>query len=117
MDDEYRETIALIRELEALLASPAKVVPNTAEALPAVADNGRTWTIRVKRGIFFTDDPAFKGKPRELVAADYAYTYKRILDPAVKSPWLWLLEGKVVGSDAARAAAATRTATPTITQR
>ena len=66
------------------LASPAKVVPNTAEALPAVADNGRTWTIRVKRGIFFTDDPAFKGKPRELVAEDYVYALKRRLDPNLR---------------------------------
>ena len=66
------------------LASPAKVVPNTAEALPAVADDGRTWTIRVKRGILFTDDPAFKGKPRELVAEDYVYSLKRKLDPNLR---------------------------------
>ena len=37
--------------------------------------------MRVKPGIFFTDDPAFKGKPRELVAEDYVYSYKRWLDP------------------------------------
>ncbi len=66
------------------LASPAKVVPNTAEALPVVADDGRTWTIRLKRGILFTDHPAFKGKPRELVAADYVYALKRRLDPNLR---------------------------------
>jgi ABC-type transport system substrate-binding protein len=47
-----------------------------------------------QKGIRFTPDPAFGGKPRELTAADYAYTYKRILDPAVKSPWLWLVRGQ-----------------------
>jgi ABC-type transport system substrate-binding protein len=88
------------------LARPVTLVPRTLEALPTTPDGGRTWVARLKKGIRFTPDPAFGGKPRELVAADYAYTYKRILDPAVKSPWLWLLEGKVVGSDAARAAAA-----------
>jgi ABC-type transport system substrate-binding protein len=88
------------------LARPVTLVPRTLEALPTTPDGGRTWVARLKKGIRFTPDPAFRGKPRELVAADYAYTYKRILDPAVKSPWLWLLEGKVVGSDAARAAAA-----------
>ena len=31
---------------------------------------------------------------------------KRLLDPAVKSPWPWLIEGKIVGSDEARATAA-----------
>ena len=32
-------------------------------------------------GIHFADDPAFKGAPRELVAADYVYSIKRWLDP------------------------------------
>src|SRR5206468_7439632 len=44
-------------------------------------------------------------KPRELTAADQAYGLKRLLDPAVKSPWLWLIEGKIVGADEARARA------------
>ena len=59
------------------LASPAKIVPNTAAAMPEITDAGRTWTIRLKKGIRFTDDPAFGGKPRELVAADYVYSLKR----------------------------------------
>jgi ABC-type transport system substrate-binding protein len=66
------------------LASPAKVVPNTAEAMPVITDGGRTWTIRLKRGILFADDPAFKGKPRELVAEDYVYSLKRRLDPNLR---------------------------------
>ena len=44
------------------------------------------WTVRVRRGITFADDPAFNGKPRELVAADYVYAFKRIYDPQWKSP-------------------------------
>ena len=39
--------------------------------MPEIADGGRTWTIRVKFGIHFADDPVFKGRPRELVVADY----------------------------------------------
>lgn len=88
------------------LVRPVKLVPRTLEAMPASEENGKTYTIRVKKGIFFTPDPAFKGKPRELTAADYAYALKRILDPAVKSPWLWMLAGKIVGGDEARAKAA-----------
>jgi ABC-type transport system substrate-binding protein len=71
--------------------------------LPTVEDGGRTYFCRVRKGVYFTPDPAFKGKPRELIAADYVYSFKRILDPAVKSPWLWLLEGKLEGGDEARA--------------
>ena len=66
------------------LATPAKVIPNTAEALPEISADGRVWTIRVKRGIRFADDPVFKGKPRELVAEDYVYSIKRSLDPNLR---------------------------------
>jgi ABC-type transport system substrate-binding protein len=66
------------------VASPARVVPNTAVALPEITEGGRVWTIRIKPGILFADDPAFKGKPRELVAEDYVYSLKRRLDPNLK---------------------------------
>ena len=88
------------------LARPAKLVPRTLEALPAISDNGATFLCKVQKGVFFADDAAFQGKPRELTAADYAYSLKRLLDPAVKSPWLFLVEGKIIGGDEARAAAA-----------
>ncbi len=88
------------------LARPAKLVPRTLEALPAISDNGATFLCKVQKGVFFADDVAFQGKPRELTAADYAYSLKRLLDPAVKSPWLFLVEGKIIGGDEARAAAA-----------
>ncbi len=84
------------------LARPVKLVPRTLEAMPLVEENGQTYTMKVRKGILFTPDPAFKGKLRELTAADHAYGLKRILDPAVKSPWLWMLEGKILGGDEAR---------------
>jgi ABC-type transport system substrate-binding protein len=82
------------------LARPAKIVPLTAESLPEVQDGGRTYILHLKRGIYFTPDPAFKGKRRELVAADYVYSWKRFVDPKVRAQWAFLLEGKVVGLDA-----------------
>jgi ABC-type transport system substrate-binding protein len=88
------------------LASPARVVPNTAVALPEITDGGRTWTIRIKPGILFADDPAFKGKPRELIAADYVYSIKRRLDPNLKQGGEPALTDLLVGArpvvDAAR---------------
>ncbi len=82
------------------LAQPAKIVPRAAEALPSVADNGRTWTFKLRRGIHFAADPAFKGARRELVAEDYVYSLKRLVDPKIRSPWAFLVEGKFVGLDA-----------------
>jgi|KBSSwiStaDraftv2_1062776.scaffolds.fasta_scaffold25672_3 ABC-type transport system substrate-binding protein len=68
------------------LARPVKVIPVLADGMPEVSEDFRVWTIRIKRGIYFADDPAFKGKPRELVAEDVLYGLKRLVDPANKSP-------------------------------
>ena len=87
------------------LARPYRFVPNTAAAMPEISADGRTWTIRIKPGIFFADDPAFKGKKRELTAADYVYSWKRLLDPRMRAPFLWYLDGKVAGAEAVLAKA------------
>jgi ABC-type transport system substrate-binding protein len=87
------------------LARPVRLRPNTAVSLPEVSTDGRTYTFRVRPGIRFTPDPAFGGRARELTAHDYAYSLKRLYDPAVKSPWMWYVEGKIVGGDEAHAAA------------
>ena len=81
------------------LASPAKLVPRTAVALPEVSQDGLTYTFKVQKGIYFAKDPVFKGKQRELTAQDYVYSYKRLLDPSLRSPNSWLLDGKIVGMD------------------
>ena len=84
---------------------PHVIVPNTAAALPEGSNDGTTWTIRVKPGIYFADDPAFKGKRRELTAADYAFSWKRTLDPRMRSPHLDVFDGRIVGMDAVLARA------------
>lgn len=88
------------------LARPFKIKPYTADGMPEVSDDFRTWTVRVKRGIYFQDDAAFKGQRRELVAEDYVYSYKRFFDPRWKSPAIaTLAELKIVGMAAVRDAA------------
>ncbi len=87
------------------LVRPVKLVPRTLVAMPSVEDGGATYVFRFRHGIHFTPDAAFKGKQRELTAGDQAYALKRLLDPAVRSPWLWLVDGKVVGASEARAKA------------
>ena len=82
------------------LARPYKLVPNTAAGMPQITDDGKTWTIHVRKGIHFADDPVFKGKRRELTAADYVYAIKRILDPKMRSNSLQMVDGRFVGADA-----------------
>jgi ABC-type transport system substrate-binding protein len=80
-------------------ARPERLVPNTAAGPPEISDGGRTFTVKVRPGIYFADDPAFKGHRRELVAEDYAYSIKRIFDPKVRSYWLYIFERRLVGLD------------------
>jgi ABC-type transport system substrate-binding protein len=83
------------------LARPYRFVPSIATGMPELSADGRIWTIRIRKGIYFADDPAFGGKKRELTAADFVYAWKRIVDPRVRSPNSDLLEHKLVGLDAA----------------
>ena len=87
------------------LARPVKLVPQVVEAVPIGEEGGTLFTFRIKPGIFFSDDPVFKGKRQELVARDMEYAVKRFRDPAVRSPYSWLFEDKVVGLDEFVAAA------------
>jgi ABC-type transport system substrate-binding protein len=66
------------------LSTGSKVIPNTADGMPVITDGGKTWTVRLQKGILFADDPVFKGKRRELVAGDYVYSIKRSIDPNLR---------------------------------
>jgi ABC-type transport system substrate-binding protein len=80
------------------LARPPQLRLQTAAHMPEVSDNYTRFVVTIKPGIFFADDPAFKGQPRELVAADYVYSIKRFFDPKVPSEHLYLFENeKILG--------------------
>ncbi len=75
------------------LARPAKLVPRSTEAMPVIADQAKTYVFKIRKGIYFSDDPAFKGRKRELTAEDYVYTIKRFKDPANRSPYESFIDG------------------------
>jgi peptide/nickel transport system substrate-binding protein len=68
------------------LARPIRARPLTAVGMPEVSSDFRVWTVRIQPGIYFIDDPAFKGQRRELVAQDFVYAFQRVVDPANISP-------------------------------
>lgn len=86
------------------LARPLTLQANTLAAMPQVSNDGKTYLMRLRPGILFTPDAAFKGHARELTAFDYAYSIKRLYDPALKSPWLFLFEGKLLDDEKLRSA-------------
>jgi len=101
-DPSFQVVMALFEpayEWDYLSPTP-KLSPLTATAPPEITDGGRVWTIRLKQGIVFHDDPLFKGKPRELVAADYIYSYKRWLDPNLRRAGQPVLTDLILGARA-----------------
>jgi ABC-type transport system substrate-binding protein len=73
------------------LARPATPKPLIADGMPVPSADFRIWTVKIKPGIYFQDDPVFKGKKREVTAQDFVYPFQRIADPANKSTlWGWI---------------------------
>lgn len=81
------------------LARPLKLMPNTLTAMPEVSADYKTYVLRVKPGIYFADHEVFGGKKRELVAEDYVFSIKRLLDPKLSAPLLAEIEGTILGVD------------------
>jgi ABC-type transport system substrate-binding protein len=104
VNDSYSTTV-ITAIFESLYEYPyhggAQIVPKTAAAMPEVSADGRTWRIRLRPGIHFSDDPALKGTKRELTAQDYVYAWKRLLDPRVRSPSAEILAERIQGARAA----------------
>jgi ABC-type transport system substrate-binding protein len=85
-----------------MLAQPAKLKTQTLEAMPEITEGGRIYTLHIRKGIYFSDDPVFKGVKRELVAQDYIFAIQRLIDPKMASPNSWMVDGKIEGLDAMR---------------
>jgi ABC-type transport system substrate-binding protein len=91
------------------LARPAKIVPLIADGMPEVSVDFKTFTVKLKRGIYFADDPVFKGQRREVTAHDFVFSIKRFADPALKSPgWASFDDAGLLGLAALRGAAIQR---------
>ena len=82
------------------LTRPYKMIPVLAESMPEISDDGLAYTIRLKKGIFFTDDVCFEdGKGRELVVQDIIYSWKRVANIKTLSPSWWVFDDHIVGLD------------------
>ena len=80
---------------------------STLEPAPALArryqisPDGLTYTFWLRRGVRFQDGEAFAGgKGRTLVASDFVYSFRRLLDAKTASPGGWIFRGKVLEDQA-----------------
>jgi oligopeptide transport system substrate-binding protein len=82
------------------LERPYKVEPLLAESLPEISADGLTYTFKLRKGIYFQDDPCFPGgKGRELVAEDFVYSIKRVADMNNHATGYWAYNDRIVGLD------------------
>lgn len=103
---EVSSSMAIAKIYEGLLqydylSRPYKVVPLLAEAMPEVSEGGLIYTFKIRKGIFFQDDPCFpEGKGRELTATDFVYSMKRVADAKNASSGFWVFNERLVGINA-----------------
>lgn len=82
------------------LKRPYELKPGLAASLPIISNDRLTYTIPLKKGVFFSNDPAFPdGKGREVVAEDFVYSIKRHFDPKNYSSGRWAWQNLVIGLD------------------
>jgi ABC-type transport system substrate-binding protein len=81
---------------------PYRVEPCLAAALPSLSADGLTLTLPIRTAIRFQDDPCFTnsgGRGREATAEDFVYAFKRLADPANRSPGFGFFRGRLKGLD------------------
>ena len=81
-----------------LLELDSTLLPSPALARTfTISPDGLTYKFVLRRGVRFHDSEVFPGgKGRAVTAADFVYSFKRILDPATASTGGWIFRGKVL---------------------
>ena len=68
--------------------------------MPTISDDGLTYIFKLRKGIYFQDNPCFvNGKGRELTAHDFVYSIKRVADVKNSSSGYWAFDGRIKGLD------------------
>jgi len=91
----------------AYLERPYRLEPALCEELPVVSADRLAYTFKIRRNIYFQDDPCFTatgGRGRELTAADFVYSIKRVADLKNSSSGYWAFNDRIPGLDEFRAA-------------
>ena len=82
------------------LARPYEITSNLAAGMPEISEDGLVYSIRIRQGVHFIDDPAFEGGlGREVKASDFVYSMQRHFDPVSRSHGAWLWQGRILGLD------------------
>jgi oligopeptide transport system substrate-binding protein len=67
-----------------------EVVPAIASSW-SVSDDGRLYTFHLRTDVYFHDHVLFAGgKGRRVTSSDIVFSFRRVLDPALASPGMWV---------------------------
>lgn len=84
------------------LKRPYQLVPNLADSLPVIEDDGLTYHIKLKSNVYYHEHKSFKEpKARKVISKDFVNQIKRLAITQGSNGW-WLFEGKIKGLDAFR---------------
>lgn len=79
--------------------SQLNIVPALAKEWTLSADR-LTYRFLLRNDVYFHDHPVFpQGKGRKLIAADVAFSFNRIIDPAVASSGAWIFNSRVAAHE------------------
>src|SRR5665213_90372 len=66
-----------------------------------ISPDGKMYTFHLRNDVYFHDDALFEnGKGRKAIAADFVYSFYRLIDPKVASSGSWIFSDKVNSKNA-----------------
>lgn len=82
------------------LKRPYQLIPILAADMPVVSQDGKTYTIPIRKDVYYHDDACFAGgQGRLLTAHDFVYAWKRIADIKTRSVSWWIFDRRIAGLD------------------
>ncbi len=86
------------------LKRPIEIVPQLADGMPVITDDGMTYTVKIKKDIYYARNPCFgtesdgRYKTRTVTAHDFVLAYKRVGDFHVSTRLsLAFVQDKILG--------------------
>lgn len=82
------------------LDSNLRVQPSIAKSWD-VSEDGLHYIFHLRDDVYFHDDPLFAGGVgRKVIAADFVYSFQRLINPKVASSGAWIFNDKIAGAEA-----------------
>ncbi len=101
--NELYRSIEVAKTFEGLLEfdykkRPYSLIPNLAQAMPEVSNDGLTYTFTLLPNIKFHPDKCFQNEnERLLTSEDVIHSFKRLADPKLKAKGWWMIDGRIKG--------------------